>query len=41
MRKLAILTFQTLDGIMQSPTSPEEDPSGGFTGGGWAAQLLG
>ncbi len=37
MRKLAILTFQTLDGIMQSPTSPEEDPSDGFTGGGWAA----
>ncbi|MBT3329999.1 MAG: dihydrofolate reductase [Rhodospirillaceae bacterium] len=36
MRKLAILTFQTLDGIMQSPTSPEEDPSDGFTDGGWA-----
>ncbi len=36
MRELAILTFQTLDGVMQSPTSPEEDPSGGFTNGGWA-----
>jgi dihydrofolate reductase len=36
MRKLAILTFQTLDGVMQSPKSPEEDPSGGFTHGGWA-----
>ncbi len=36
MRKLAILIFQTLDGVMQSPTSPEEDPSGGFTNGGWA-----
>ena len=36
MRELAILTFQTLDGVMQSPASPEEDPSGGFTHGGWA-----
>ncbi len=36
MRKLAILTFQTLDGVMQSPSSPDEDPSGGFSGGGWA-----
>lgn len=37
MRELAILSFVTLDGVMQSPTSPEEDPSGGFTGGGWGA----
>lgn len=36
MRKLAILTFQTLDGVMQSPTSPQEDPSYGFDQGGWA-----
>jgi len=36
MRKLAILTFQTLDGVMQSPTSLDEDPSGNFSGGGWA-----
>lgn len=36
MRELAILTFQTLDGVMQSPTSPEEDPSNGFRNGGWA-----
>ena len=36
MRKLAILAFQTLDGVMQAPTSPEEDASGGFDGGGWA-----
>ena len=35
MRELAILTFQSLDGVMQGPTSPEEDPSEGFTGGGW------
>ncbi len=36
MRKLAILTFMTLDGVMQAPKMPEEDRSGGFTGGGWA-----
>ena len=36
MRELAILTFQTLDGVMQAPKSPEEDASGGFSHGGWA-----
>jgi len=34
MQKLAILTFQTLDGVMQAPSVPEEDLSGGFTQGG-------
>lgn len=36
MRKLALLTFVTLDGVMQAPSVPEEDSSGGFTHGGWA-----
>lgn len=36
MRKLAILTFQTIDGVMQAPSVPEEDLSGNFTQGGWA-----
>jgi dihydrofolate reductase len=37
MRKLAIITFQTFDGVMQAPSVPEEDFSGGFTQGGWAS----
>lgn len=36
MRNLAILTFMTLDGVMQAPNSVDEDPTGGFTSGGWA-----
>jgi dihydrofolate reductase len=36
MRKLVVSTFMTLDGVMQAPGGPEEDPTEEFTHGGWA-----
>src|SRR5262245_29234242 len=35
MRKVVASTFLSLDGVMQAPGGPEEDPAGGFTFGGW------
>ena len=36
MRSLVVPAFVTLDGVMQAPGAPEEDPTGGFTQGGWS-----
>lgn len=35
MRKIIVLSFITLDGVMQAPGGPEEDKSGDFKYGGW------
>src|SRR6187551_490938 len=37
MRKIIVLSMITLDGVMQAPGGPKEDPSGNFKYGGWMA----
>ncbi|SEH95440.1 Dihydrofolate reductase [Rhizobium tibeticum] len=37
MRKIITGAFASLDGVMQAPGGPHEDPIGGFKYGGWAA----
>jgi dihydrofolate reductase len=40
MRKIITITQLSVDGIMQGPGGPEEDPSNGFTSGGWAMPFV-
>jgi dihydrofolate reductase len=35
MRKVIVAEWMSLDGVVQAPGSPDEDPSGGFEHGGW------
>ncbi|MDO9357592.1 MAG: dihydrofolate reductase family protein [Polaromonas sp.] len=35
MRQVISATFVSLDGVMQAPGGPDEDPTGGFAHGGW------
>ena len=37
MRKIVVVEHLSLDGVMQAPGRPDEDRTGGFTHGGWAA----
>jgi dihydrofolate reductase len=40
MRKLTVNNFISLDGVMQAPSYPDEDTSGGFERGGWNLPYL-
>jgi dihydrofolate reductase len=40
MRMLRVIEFMSLDGVIQSPGSPEEDTEGGFRHGGWQREYF-
>jgi dihydrofolate reductase len=37
VRKINVLEFVSLDGVVQAPGGPKEDTSGGFAYGGWTS----
>lgn len=37
MSRLLVTNFVSIDGVIQSPLSREDDPDGGFPHGGWVA----
>jgi dihydrofolate reductase len=39
VRKVVVLEHISLDGVIQAPGGPDEDPSGGFAYGGWIASI--
>ena len=41
MRKIIVQEFVTIDGVMQAPGGPEEDPTANFQFGGWQAPFMG
>lgn len=41
MRKIIVQEFVTIDGVMQAPGGPEEDPTAEFKYGGWQAPFMG
>lgn len=40
MRKIIVFSMMSLDGVIQAPGGPKEDPSGGFKYGGWTASYM-
>jgi hypothetical protein len=40
MRKLIVIEWMTLDGVVQAPSHPDEDTDGGFSQGGWHTQFF-
>ena len=38
MSRIVVTNHVTLDGVMQAPALPDEDPRGGFEHGGWAVR---
>ena len=41
MRKLAVVEYVSLDGVVQAPGHAGEDPEGGFVHGGWTGPFMG